>query len=144
LADRTVLFDVKEDVVASSKSVVKVTLLMTGWLCVGLGTIGAFVLLLPTTPFLLLADFFFMRSSPRAHRWLTTNRLLGPYLTNYLQHRVMTRRHKTVSLLLLWGVAGVSVVLAGHWHVAVVLGVVCVGVTVHIVLLPGRQKRRWL
>ena len=44
-----------------------------GWASVGLGIAGAFLPLLPTTPFLLLAAFAFSRGSTHLHGWLVNS-----------------------------------------------------------------------
>ncbi len=72
--------------------------LATGIAAVGLGIAGAFLPLLPTTPFLLLAAFAFARSSPRLHDWLVTHRQFGPMIENWRIHGVISRRAKTASV----------------------------------------------
>ena len=51
-----------------------------GWLMVSLGIIGAFVPLMPTTIFLILASWFFARSSPRLETWLLDHPQFGSTL----------------------------------------------------------------
>lgn len=65
-----------------------------GWLCVGLGTIGAFLPLLPTVPFLLLAAFCFARSSEKVHRWLIEHPKFGPPIADWQKSGAIRRRVK--------------------------------------------------
>lgn len=111
----------------------RVLLIVGGTASVGVGIVGIFVPLLPTTPFLLLAAAFYARSSPRLNAWLLGNRLFGPYVRRYREHRSMTRRHKVLTLLLLWTALGFSAAsVASAWWGRLILGVVGVGVTTHI------------
>ncbi|EMH4164076.1 DUF454 family protein [Pluralibacter gergoviae] len=64
-------------------------LLIIGWLAIALGTLGVFLPLLPTTPFILLAAWCFSRSSPRFHHWLLHRSWFGPYLRHWQQHKAM-------------------------------------------------------
>ncbi len=70
-----------------------------GFVCVGLGVIGIPTPLLPTTPFLLLAAFFFARGSHRWHQWLMTHRTLSPYIIAFKNKEGLTRSQK-------WRIAG--------------------------------------
>ena len=65
-----------------------------GLLFFGLGALGAFLPVLPTTPFLLLASFFFLRSSTRINEWFCSTKLYKRYLSNYAEKREMTLRSK--------------------------------------------------
>jgi uncharacterized membrane protein YbaN (DUF454 family) len=55
-------------------------LIITGTLFVGIGTIGIFLPLLPTTPFLLLAAACYARSSHKFYNWLLNNKYFGDYI----------------------------------------------------------------
>jgi uncharacterized membrane protein YbaN (DUF454 family) len=83
-----------------------------GWVFVVLGFVGIFVPVLPTTPFLLLAAWCFLRSNERAYAWLCDHRILGPYVKSYLAGRGMPVRAKAVSILLVWLTCGTSAAFA--------------------------------
>ncbi len=98
-----------------------------------LGLLGIFVPVLPTTVFLLLAAFFFGRSSDRALHWLLHNRWFGPYIRNYREGRGMEVKNKVFTLAVLWTGIGATIVFAVDtlW-VRLLLLAVAVGVTIHI------------
>jgi hypothetical protein len=112
-------------------------LVVAGVLSVALGVLGAFLPLLPTTPFLLLAALCFARSSPRCHRWLLENRWCGRYIRDYREGRGLPLRQKLVTLALLWSTIGLAAwrVLPSWWGRLLLL-VIAVGVTVHLLRLP--------
>jgi uncharacterized membrane protein YbaN (DUF454 family) len=115
-------------------------LIAAGTLCTGLGIIGIFVPILPTTPFLLLAAACYMRSSERFYRWLTNNRVFGAYVRNYIEGRGMPIRIKVLTILLLWLAIGLSITFAVQSLVIrIILISIAVGVTVHIALIRKRK-----
>ena len=111
-------------------------LITVGIISVGLGLLGVFVPVLPTTPFLLLAAGCFMRSSQRLYDWLIHHKWFGEYIRNYREYRAIPLRAKVVTLVLLWSVIGTTALFAVTlWWVRVLLGVVAVGVTLHLLHL---------
>ena len=74
-------------------------LFIVGWLLFGLGFVGMFVPVLPTTPLMLLALWCFARSSDRFHDWLYTHRVFGPPLQRYREYRVIPVVAKCFALL---------------------------------------------
>ena len=75
--------------------------LLLGLLCVGLGLIGIALPLIPTAPFLLLAAFFFARSSENLHNWLITHRTFGPMILDWQERgavRPSAKRMATISV----------------------------------------------
>ncbi|MET1078435.1 MAG: YbaN family protein [Pseudomonas sp.] len=77
-------------------------LLSLGWLSVGLGVVGIFLPVLPTTPFLLLAAACFARSSPRFYQWLVGHPRLGPWIRDYLDGQGIPLRGKVWAMGLMW------------------------------------------
>lgn len=111
-------------------------LVAAGVLAVALGVVGAFIPLLPTTPFLLLAAACFVRSSERHYRWLVDHPRLGPLIRNYREHRATTMRVRVVTLALLWASIGyAALAVVEGWAPRAVLLAVAVGVTVHVLSL---------
>jgi uncharacterized membrane protein YbaN (DUF454 family) len=75
--------------------------MMAGLFMTALGIVGAFLPLLPTTPFLLVAVWCFSRSSPRLEQWLLTHRTLGPPLTNWRREGAISGRAKITAVSLI-------------------------------------------
>ena len=115
-------------------------LIGAGTLCTGLGIIGIFIPILPTTPFLLLAAACYMRSSERFYQWLINNRIFGAYVRNYIEGRGMPIRIKIFTILLLWLAIGLSITFGvQNTVIRIVLICIAIGVTVHIVLIRKRK-----
>jgi len=123
------------------RTVVKRRLLIgAGTLSTGLGIIGIFVPILPTTPFLLLAAACYMRSSERFYQWLINNRILGAYVRNYIEGKGMPVKIKMFTILLLWLTIALTIVFGvQNIVIKIVLLCIAVGVTAHIALIKSRR-----
>ncbi len=72
----------------------KALFLVLGVVLLALGIIGAFVPLMPTTIFLILAAWCFGRSSTRLEGWMLAHPRFGPVLGAWRAHGAIPRRAK--------------------------------------------------
>lgn len=120
-----------------AKGIRKALYMTLGLISVALGMLGVVVPLLPTTPFLLLAAWSFLRSSERLHHWLINHRICGEYIYNYTQHRSVRRSTKRIAIITLWMSMAISVLLVQKAHVTAMLFVIGTLVTIHIASLKS-------
>ncbi len=112
---------------------VRILLIIAGTLSVGLGVLGIFVPVLPTTPFLLLATACYARSSQKFYDWLLNNKYFGNYIRNYQQRKAVPLKVKVLTLAVLWITIGCSVMFAVEvFLVRVLLILIAIGVSIHI------------
>lgn len=77
---------------------VKIIWLLLGGVCLGLGTIGIILPILPTVPFYMATVFCFAKSSKRLHDWFVESRLYQKHLAAFVQKRSMTLQSKLTIL----------------------------------------------
>ncbi len=113
---------------------VRIMLQTLGIVSALLGFIGIFLPLLPTTPFLLLSSWCFVRSSEKMNQRLMSNKFLGPYISNYKSKRGITKRNKIYSLIFLYATLTTSFIFSpNYWWLR--LGLIFIGVAVSVHLL---------
>lgn len=116
---------------------IKIILIILGTIFVGIGTLGIFLPLLPTTPFLLLAAACYAKSSQKFYHWLLSNRWFGEYIRNWREGKGIPLKTKILSIALLvltitYSIVYVVPVLIGKLIMALIAG----GVSWHIISLP--------
>ena len=84
---------------------------LLGFVFLGLGLVGVFLPLLPTTPFVLLAAACFAQSSERMHRWILANETFGPMVRDWEQNRCVSCRVKVIAIASMVVVGGFSIFL---------------------------------
>jgi uncharacterized membrane protein YbaN (DUF454 family) len=90
----------------------KITLYKSvGFIFLGLGVIGVFLPLLPTTPFLLVSAACFARSSERWHQWLLANRIFGPIIKDWQDKKCISMSTKIFAILLVVLFGGYSIIV---------------------------------
>jgi len=120
----------------------KILFISSGVLFVALGVIGIFLPLLPTTIFLIIASYFFMKSSPELNERLLNNKYLGNYIRNYRDKNGMPLKSKISSITLLW----VSIFISGYFLtnsivIRIILLVVAIGVTSYIASIKNLKPQ---
>jgi len=116
-----------------SNRLIKWVLITVGTFFVGLGIIGIFLPLLPTTPFLLLAAVCYARSSERFYNWLLNNKRLGSYIKNYREGKGVPLKVKAFTISLLWVTIIFSAfIFVSNFILEIILFLIAVGVTMHI------------
>ena len=128
-----------------SNQLFKWILITAGTIFVGLGIIGIFLPILPTTPFLLLAAACYARSSKRFYDWLLNNKLFGVYIKNYREGKGVPLKVKIFTISLLWVTILFSVffIIQILW-IRIFLIIIAVGVTIHILTIKTyKQKKKF-
>ena len=80
-----------------------------GAICVGLAYLGVALPGLPTTPWVLLASWFFCRSSPRLERWLLRSPIFGALIRDWQEHRGIRRPVKMLAICLIFVAISLSI-----------------------------------
>ncbi len=114
--------------------------IIAGSICVGLGIVGIFLPVLPTTPFLLLAAFCYSRGSSALHQKLLENPILGDYIRNYQEGNGIPLAQKIISISFLWLTIGGSILFVkpALW-LSLLLLAIASGVTIHLVRVKTRK-----
>ena len=102
----------------------RIILIIIGWLSVALGTLGVFLPLLPTKPFIQLAAWCFARSSPRFHQWLLYRSWFGGYLRHWQQYRAMQPGAKPRAVMMILLTFDISLWLVNLTWVRILLLIV--------------------
>ena len=108
-------------------------LTILGLLSLGLGILGIFLPVLPTTPLLLLAAALFVRSHKGLYDWLLNHPKLGPYIRNFLIHKSIPLHVKIVSISMIWiTLLNCAIFVAEHWALRALFIVLAIAITIHI------------
>ncbi|GGI40913.1 YbaN family protein [Mammaliicoccus stepanovicii] len=97
----------------------KFVLIVIGVISTVLGFIGAFMPLLPTTPFILLAVICFARSSDRFHDWLIETKVYKEYVEDFRKYRGYTLKKKIELLISLYIVVGFSIWMVDYVYIRI-------------------------
>lgn len=115
---------------------VKIVYLIIGCICLGLGTVGVFLPILPTTPFYLVTAYCFARSSTRLETWFKGTGLYKKHLESFVEKKGMKATTKAgilASVTLLMAFGFFMMARKGIWIPCIILVVVWVAHLIYFV-----------
>lgn len=121
---------------------IRLAFVFLGTLFLGLGVIGVVVPGLPTTPFILLAAAFYVRSSDRMYSWLLNHRVFGKIVGNFQRTKSISLQAKVISIATMWVMILLSIFLFIDKRIVEIivasLGAIGTGV---LLLIPTTKTR---
>lgn len=101
----------------------RILFIVLGFIFLGVGAVGIVVPILPTTPFLLLASFFFAKDSKRFHDWFLSTKLYKRYLESFVKSRAMTLKGKLTILIPVSCMLIITFILVNNIYARIVLAI---------------------
>jgi len=103
-----------------------------GLFSTGLGIIGMFVPVMPTTVFLIVGLWAFSKSSTRLQLWLWNHPTFGPTLRLWQLHRVIPMKAKIAAISVMALSLIIIVIEAQSWEVPVTVAAIMIPIAVWI------------
>lgn len=122
------------------RSLKKYLYIVVGSISLALGVIGIFIPVLPTTPFLLLSSYCYLRGSKRMYHWLMNHKILGAYIYSYLTYKAIPKKTKISAIIFLWSSLILSMVIVPSLHLRILLAVIGTAVTFHLMTLKTLSR----
>jgi uncharacterized membrane protein YbaN (DUF454 family) len=121
----------------------KIIYLFLGHLCLALGIVGAFLPVLPTTPFLLLAAFLYSKSNHKLHQWLLNHKYFGSSLRDWEENGVIRIYPKIIASVMLILIMTLRIpTLKIHLGIKIFAILILVGVLIFILSRPSKRTNQ--
>ncbi len=107
-----------------------------GLMSLGLGILGIFLPLLPTTPLVLLAAFCFGKGSPRLQSWLLSHPRFGPMIHDWREKGAIPRRGKIAAIAAMLAALSLSLALGLSFVLIAIQALCMMGAAAFILTRP--------
>jgi hypothetical protein len=112
-----------------------------GHASVMLGVIGVLLPVIPATPFMILAAFFYSKSSPKLHQKILNMPHIGPHVRTWEEHGVISPRAKLLCVLTLILFLGSSIYFLPRVEGKILLALIGIGVMIFVLSRPSYPKK---
>jgi len=120
----------------------KILLTILGCLSLVLGSLGIVLPILPTTPFVLIAAYCFVRSSEKLHTWLLAHPRFGPVIRRVEQGQGISLRMKLYSLGAAYVLVGITFIAVDILFVRIFLILLMCIKTVFMIYYPTYREKQ--
>jgi uncharacterized protein len=116
----------------------RILFIIAGSISLLLGIIGAFLPLLPTTPFVLLSAYCYAKSSARLYELLLKHKIFGRIISDYSKNRIIRKKTKIIAISFMWISLSVSLIffMPFLW-VRIIVIAIGLSVTIYLLRFPS-------
>ena len=107
------------------------------YLSLGLGLIGAFLPIMPTVPFLIVATWAATKGSPKLHHWLYNHKTFGPRLKAWDEHRAIETKAKWTACIFMTGSWFIMLYMTTGWILPTIAASVFISIGIYIITRPS-------
>jgi uncharacterized protein len=131
-------FDYSHETKVTANPVLRYLWLVLGLFFTGLGFLGYILPGLPGTVFILVAVYFFARSSPRFYNWLLNNRFFGGLIRDWRAGKGIPLRAKIMAISVIALTISISVFAIDNQLVKLIVAACGVGVSIYLWTRPTK------
>ena len=114
--------------------------MVLGLIFLGLGLIGMFLPIWPTTPFV-IAGAGCLSSTPKIHSKIMKVPFFNEHIKNYKNKKGLNKKTVFFSLFFLWGMLIFSMISMRKVHLNILLAVIGISVTIHILWVSRDRSK---
>jgi uncharacterized protein len=130
--------DYSHETRVTANPVLRYVWLALGLFFTGLGFLGYILPGLPGTVFILIAVYFFARSSPRFYNWLLNNKLFGQLIRDWRAGKGIPLRAKIMAISVIALTISISVFAIENQLVKMLVAACGVGVSIYLWTRPTK------
>ena len=106
------------------------------YLSLTVGLIGAFLPIMPTVPFLIVATWAATKGSPKLHHWLYTHKTFGPRLRAWDEHRAIEPQAKWMACIFMTGSWLIMLYMTSGWIIPAITAALFLSIGGYIITRP--------